>query len=89
MACCRVLSLPPSIRLGAGHDGIVGSTGCTGLEVVVGARGFGAEEEQGYGKEDAGHVVPLTSRLVPLAEPGDGHHAEQEREREEPGKQRE
>src|SRR5262245_61944200 len=30
-----------------------------------------------------------TSRLMPLAEPGDGHHAEQERKREEASEQRE
>ena len=31
----------------------------------------------------------FSSRLMPLAEPGDRHHAEQKREREEPGEQRE
>ena len=46
-------------QIGAGHDGIVGRAACAGLEVVIGARGFGAEDEQGYGKDDARHVVPL------------------------------
>jgi hypothetical protein len=46
-------------QIGAGHDGIVGRAACAGLEVVIGVRGFGAEEEQGYGKDDAGHVAPL------------------------------
>jgi len=45
-------------QIGAGHDGIVGRAACAGLEVVIGVRGFGAEEEQGYGKDDAGHVAP-------------------------------
>ena len=49
-------------QIGAGHDGIVGSTGCTGLEVVVGVHGIGAEEDQNHGKDDAGHVVPPSAR---------------------------
>jgi hypothetical protein len=44
-------------QIGASHDGIVGGAAGAGLE-VVGARSFAAQQQQGRGKDDAGHAVP-------------------------------
>jgi hypothetical protein len=45
-------------QIGAGHDGIVGGTAGAGPEVIIGARGFAAQQQQDRGKDDAGHAVP-------------------------------
>jgi len=43
-------------QIGAGHDGIVRGAAGGGLEVIIGDTG--AQQQQGCGKDDAGHAVP-------------------------------